>query len=131
MSPSASPPWSRRRASVIEPRATTGILFFVQCRRLCRMFFFGHSTIDREKPNEIRIWPKKMQRYGYHERSPSRKKNFYKSLRVSGAFVTEPPNYDGPHIPVIVIMTSDSCTYVLHNLKGMLSSEQDPITGVL
>ena len=41
---------------------------------------------DREKQNEIRIWPKKMQRYGYHDRSPSRKKNFSKSLRVSGAF---------------------------------------------
>jgi hypothetical protein len=32
--------------------------------------------------------------------------------------VTEPPNYDGPHVPVIVIMTSDSCTYVPHNLKA-------------
>ncbi|KAK9081431.1 hypothetical protein Sjap_026623 [Stephania japonica] len=41
---------------------------------------------DREKPNEIRIWPKKKQRYGYHDRSPSRKKNLSKSLRVSGAF---------------------------------------------
>jgi hypothetical protein len=45
--------------------------------------------------------------------------------------VTEPPNYDGPHVPVIVIITSDSRTYVPHNLKGLLSSEQDPITGVL
>ncbi|KAJ0789286.1 hypothetical protein HanPI659440_Chr05g0201711 [Helianthus annuus] len=41
---------------------------------------------DREKQNEIRIWPKKKQRYGYHERSPSIKKNLSKSLRVSGAF---------------------------------------------
>jgi hypothetical protein len=48
-----------------------------------------------------------------------------------GHIVTEPPNYDGPHAPVIVIMTSDSRTYVPHNLKGLLSSEQDPITGVL
>jgi hypothetical protein len=40
-------------------------------------------------------------------------------------------NYDGPHVPVIIIMTSDSHTYVPHNLKGLLSSEQDPITGVL
>ena len=31
------------------------------------------ESIDREKQNEIRIWPKKMQRYGYHDRSPSRK----------------------------------------------------------
>jgi hypothetical protein len=45
--------------------------------------------------------------------------------------VTEPPNYDGPPVPVIVIMISDNRTYVSHNLKGMLSSEQDPITGVL
>jgi hypothetical protein len=44
--------------------------------------------------------------------------------------VTEPPNYDGPQVPVIAIMTSDSRTYVHHNLKGLLSSEQDPITGV-
>jgi hypothetical protein len=28
-------------------------------------------------------------------------------------------------------MTSDSQTYVPHNLKGLLSSEQDPITEVL
>jgi hypothetical protein len=46
-------------------------------------------------------------------------------------FVTEPPNYDGPHVPVIIIMTSDSRTYVPHNLKGLLSTEQDPIIGVL
>nr|WHE10402.1 ribosomal protein S3 [Goodyera pubescens] len=39
---------------------------------------------DREKQNERK--PKKMQRYGYHDRSPSRKKNFSQSLRVSGAF---------------------------------------------
>jgi hypothetical protein len=45
--------------------------------------------------------------------------------------VTEPPNYDGPQVPVIAIVTSDSHTYVYHNLKGLLSSEQDPITGVL
>jgi hypothetical protein len=40
-------------------------------------------------------------------------------------------NYDGPYVPVIVIMISDSHTYVPHNLKGMLSSEHDSITGVL
>jgi hypothetical protein len=40
-------------------------------------------------------------------------------------------NYDGPHVPVIVIMTFDSHTYVPHNLKGLLFSEQDLITGVL
>jgi hypothetical protein len=45
--------------------------------------------------------------------------------------VTEPPNYDDPYVPIIVIMTSDSRTYVPHNLKYMLSSEHDPITGVL
>lgn len=39
---------------------------------------------DRE--NEIRIWPKKKEGYGYHDRSPSIKKNLSKSLRVSGAF---------------------------------------------
>ncbi|KAL5057240.1 hypothetical protein RYX36_028844 [Vicia faba] len=48
---------------------------------------------DREKQNEIRIWPKKKQRYGYHDRSPSIKKNLSKSLRVSGAF--KHPKYTG------------------------------------
>ena len=47
----------------------------------------------REKQNEIRIWPKKKQGYGYHDRSPSRKKNLSKSLRVSGAF--KHPKYAG------------------------------------
>ncbi|KAK2996115.1 hypothetical protein RJ639_029495 [Escallonia herrerae] len=47
----------------------------------------------REKQNEIRIWPKKKQRYGYHDRSPSIKKNLSKSLRVSGAF--KHPKYAG------------------------------------
>jgi hypothetical protein len=42
--------------------------------------------------------------------------------------VIEPPNYDDPHVPVIIIMTSDNRTYVPHNLKVLLSSEQDPIT---
>nr|YP_010692711.1 ribosomal protein S3 [Melastoma candidum]YP_010692765.1 ribosomal protein S3 [Melastoma sanguineum]YP_010692785.1 ribosomal protein S3 [Melastoma dodecandrum]WCA44203.1 ribosomal protein S3 [Melastoma candidum]WCA44258.1 ribosomal protein S3 [Melastoma sanguineum]WCA44279.1 ribosomal protein S3 [Melastoma dodecandrum] len=41
---------------------------------------------DREKQNEIRIWPKKKQGDGYHDRSPSIKKNLSKSLRVSVAF---------------------------------------------
>ncbi|GJU07798.1 hypothetical protein Tco_1124228 [Tanacetum coccineum] len=48
---------------------------------------------DREKQNEIRIWPKKKQRYGYHDRSPSIKKNISKSLWVSGAF--KHPKYAG------------------------------------
>ncbi|YP_003875491.1 ribosomal protein S3, partial (mitochondrion) [Silene latifolia] len=45
---------------------------------------------DQKKQNEIRVWPKKKQRYGYHDRSPSIsiKKNLSKSLRASfrGAF---------------------------------------------
>jgi len=51
------------------------------------------ESIDREKQNEIRIWPKKMQRYGYHDRSPSRKNHLFKLLRVSGAFKRLPPKY--------------------------------------
>jgi hypothetical protein len=39
-------------------------------------------------------------------------------------------NYDGPRVPIIVIMTSDSHTCAPHNLQGLFSSEQDPITGV-
>ncbi|CAI9119095.1 ribosomal protein S3 (mitochondrion) [Oldenlandia corymbosa var. corymbosa] len=48
---------------------------------------------DQEKQNEIRIWPKKKQRYGYHDRSPSKKKNLSKELRVSEAF--KHPKYAG------------------------------------
>jgi hypothetical protein len=48
-----------------------------------------------------------------------------KQKQVIGPIVTEPPNYDGPQAHVIAIMTSDSRTYVHHNLKGLLSSEQD------
>jgi hypothetical protein len=40
-------------------------------------------------------------------------------------------NNDGPHVHIIVIMTFNSHTYVPHNIKGLLSSEQDPITRVL
>jgi hypothetical protein len=50
---------------------------------------------------------------------------------ISYLVVIEPPNYDGPQVHVIAIMTSDSRTYVHHNLKGLLFSEQDPIIGVL
>jgi hypothetical protein len=54
-----------------------------------------------------------------------------RNLRLPQIPVIELSHYDGPHVPVIVIMTSDSRTYVPHNLKGLLSSEQDPITDVL
>nr|ACZ95683.1 ribosomal protein S3 [Ginkgo biloba] len=37
-----------------------------------------------EERNEVRIWPEKKQRYGYHDRSPSRRNNIPKLLRVSG-----------------------------------------------
>ena len=60
---------------------------------------------DREKQNEIRIWPKKMQRYGYHDRSPSRKKNFSKSLRVSGAF--KHPKYAGVLNDIAFLIEND------------------------
>lgn len=60
---------------------------------------------DREKQNEIRIWPKKMQRYGYHDRSPSRKKNFSKSLRVSGAF--KHPKYAGVVNDIAFLIEND------------------------
>uniref|UniRef100_A0A251UQ41 Putative ribosomal protein L16, Ribosomal protein S3, Ribosomal protein L10e/L16 n=1 Tax=Helianthus annuus TaxID=4232 RepID=A0A251UQ41_HELAN len=60
---------------------------------------------DREKQNEIRIWPKKKQRYGYHERSPSIKKNLSKSLRVSGAF--KHPKYAGL-VNDIALLNDDS-----------------------
>nr|YP_010989220.1 ribosomal protein S3 [Aconitum carmichaelii]WOV66871.1 ribosomal protein S3 [Aconitum carmichaelii] len=60
---------------------------------------------DREKQNEIRIWPKKKQRYGYHDRSPSRKKNLSKSLRVSGAF--KHPKYAGVVNDIAFLIEND------------------------
>lgn len=60
---------------------------------------------DREKQNERRIWPKKMQRYGYHDRSPSRKKNFSTSLRVSGAL--KHPKYAGVVNDIAFLIEND------------------------
>ncbi|KAM3238475.1 ribosomal protein S3 [Capsicum annuum] len=60
---------------------------------------------DREKQNEIRIWPKKKQGYGYHDRSPSIKKNLSKSLRVSGAF--KHPKYAGIENDIAFLIEND------------------------
>ncbi|CAI9265852.1 unnamed protein product [Lactuca saligna] len=60
---------------------------------------------DREKQKEIQIWPKKKQRYGYHDRSPSIKKNLSKLLRVSRAF--KHPKYDGL-VNDIALLNDDS-----------------------
>jgi len=60
---------------------------------------------DREKQNEIRIWPKKKQRYGYHDRSPSIKKNLSKLLRVSGAF--KHPKYAGVVNDIAFLIEND------------------------
>nr|YP_009045764.1 ribosomal protein S3 [Batis maritima]AIC83367.1 ribosomal protein S3 [Batis maritima] len=60
---------------------------------------------DRKKQNEIRIWPKKKQRYGYHDRSPSIKKNLSKSLRVSGAF--KHPKYAGVVNDIAFLIEND------------------------
>nr|YP_009565406.1 ribosomal protein S3 [Morus notabilis]QBB08763.1 ribosomal protein S3 [Morus notabilis] len=60
---------------------------------------------DREKQNEIRIWPKKKQRYGYHDRSPSIKKNLSKSLRVSRAF--KHPKYAGVVNDIAFLIEND------------------------
>ncbi|XLT04590.1 hypothetical protein HN51_043339 [Arachis hypogaea] len=57
------------------------------------------------KQNEIRIWPKKKQRYGYHDRSPSIKKNLSKSLRVSGAF--KHPKYAGVVNDIAFLIEND------------------------
>jgi len=63
---------------------------------------------DREKQNEIRIWTKKKQRYGYHDRSPSIKKNLSKSLRallVKGAF--KHPKYAGVVNDIAFLIEND------------------------
>nr|AUD57062.1 ribosomal protein S3 [Colletoecema dewevrei] len=59
----------------------------------------------REKQNEIRIWPKKKQRYGYHDRSPSIKMNLSKSLRASGAF--KHPKYAGVVNDITFLIEND------------------------
>lgn len=60
---------------------------------------------DREKQNEIRIWPKKKQRYGYHDRSPSIKKNLSKLLRVSRA--VKHPKYAGVVNDIAFLIEND------------------------
>jgi len=60
---------------------------------------------DREKKNAIWIWPKKKQRYGYHDRSPSIKILLYKSLRVSGAF--KHPKYAGVVNDIAFLIKND------------------------
>nr|WRQ16457.1 ribosomal protein S3 [Melia azedarach] len=61
---------------------------------------------DREKQNERRIWPKKKQRYGYHDRPPSIKKNLSKLLRVSGAF--KHPKYAGVVNDIAFLIENDN-----------------------
>nr|DAZ87074.1 TPA_asm: ribosomal protein S3 [Cuscuta epilinum] len=63
---------------------------------------------DREKQNEIRIWPKKKQGYGYHDKSPSIKKTLSKSLRVSGAF--KHPKYAGIVNDIAFLIKNDEKT---------------------
>nr|YP_010865146.1 ribosomal protein S3 [Calophyllum soulattri]WGT74027.1 ribosomal protein S3 [Calophyllum soulattri] len=70
----------------------TFVNFFLP-RRPRRLKRRKKTRPGKEKENEIRIWPKKRQRYGYHDQSPSRKKNLSKSVRVSGAF--KHPKYAG------------------------------------
>ena len=60
---------------------------------------------DRKKQNEIRGWPKKKQRYGYHDRLPSIKKNLSKSLRISGAF--KHPKYAGVVNDIAFLIEND------------------------
>ncbi|VAH13145.1 unnamed protein product [Triticum turgidum subsp. durum] len=52
-----------------------------------------------------------MQRYGYHDRSPSRKKNFDKSLRVSGAF--KRPQYAGVVNDIPFLMGNGPTSHLL------------------
>nr|AHA47109.1 ribosomal protein S3 [Amborella trichopoda] len=60
---------------------------------------------DREKQNEVRIWPKKKQGLGYHDRSPSRQNKISKSLRVSGAF--KHPKYAGVVNDIAFLIEND------------------------
>lgn len=70
---------------------------------------------DREKQNEIRIWPKKMQRYGYHDRSPS---ITTKSLRVSEAL--KHPTYAGVVNDIASLIEKDDSSRKTKLLKFFL-----------
>ncbi|CAJ1947638.1 unnamed protein product, partial [Sphenostylis stenocarpa] len=50
-------------------------------------------------------WPKKKQHYGYYDRSPSIKKNLFKSLRVSKAF--KHPKYAGVVNDIAFLIEND------------------------
>lgn len=67
------------------------------------------SRVDQaRRPGEAKRNPdlaEKKQRYGYHDRSPSIKKNLSKSLRVSGAF--KHPKYAGL-VNDIALLNDDS-----------------------
>ncbi|PIN10243.1 hypothetical protein CDL12_17171 [Handroanthus impetiginosus] len=64
---------------------------------------------NKEKQNEIRIWPKKKQGYGYYDRSSSIRKNLSKSFQVNGAL--KHPKY---------AEKSDSNSLTSHLLKKTL-----------
>ncbi|KAK4379008.1 hypothetical protein RND71_000870 [Anisodus tanguticus] len=82
---------------------------------------------DREKQNEIRIWPKKKQGYGYHDRSPSIKKNLYKSLRVSGAF--KHPKYAGIENDIAFLIENDDDSQFNHTKPEPNQGERDRRVG--
>nr|ULQ69005.1 ribosomal protein S3 [Bolboschoenus planiculmis] len=80
---------------------------------------------DREKQNEIRIWPKKMQRYGYHDRSPS---ITTKSLLVREAL--EHPTYAGLVTDIASLIEKDDSSRKTLLLKFFLlkKSRSDGLT---
>lgn len=61
---------------------------------------------DREKQKAIRIWPKKKEGYGYHDRSPSRKILLSKLLRVSGGAFKH-PKYAGVVNDIAFLIEND------------------------
>lgn len=63
------------------------------------------ESIRLDDRNEIRIWPKKKQRYGYHDRSPSIKNHLSKLLRVTGAF--KHPKYAGVVNDIAFLIEND------------------------
>nr|UKT61217.1 ribosomal protein S3 [Alternanthera philoxeroides] len=63
---------------------------------------------DQKKQNEIRVWPKKKQRYGYHDRSPSIKKKLSKSLRVKHKAFKHPKSAE---VNDLVFMIENSSSF--------------------
>ncbi|RWV95994.1 hypothetical protein BHE74_00000747, partial [Ensete ventricosum] len=83
---------------------------------------------DRDKQNSILLFPKKMQRYGYHDRSPSINTPISKLLRVSWAH----PKYAGVLNDIAVLMDNDDSSRRTQLFKFFLPKKyRGPTSNIL